>query len=93
MRTPSLCLYATPGGERVLIKELELQPAAKGANVTLWITPRSDFYRDRQDLPNGITTTSLAALFEKALMEPISPTRRTIAAAGCRQGGWRIRGD
>jgi len=63
VRTPSLCLYATPGGERVLIKELELQPAEKGANVTLWITPRSDFYRDRQDLPNGITTTSLVQTY------------------------------
>jgi len=63
VRAPSLCLYATPGGERVLIKELELQPAEKGANVTLWITPRSDFYRDRQDLPNGITTTSLVQTY------------------------------
>lgn len=63
VRNPSLCLYATPGGERVLIKELELQPAEKGANVTLWVTPRSDFYRDRQDLPNGITTTSLVQTY------------------------------
>lgn len=39
VRTSSLCLYATPGGERALIKGLELQPAEKGANVTLWITP------------------------------------------------------
>ncbi|MEI6178956.1 MAG: type IV toxin-antitoxin system AbiEi family antitoxin [Verrucomicrobiota bacterium] len=63
VRAPSLCLHATPGGERVLIKELELQPAEKGANVTLWITPRSDFYRDRQELPNGITTTSLVQTY------------------------------
>lgn len=63
VRTPSLCLYATPGGERVLIKELELQPAEKGANVTLWVTPRSDFYRYPIHLPNGITTTSLVQTY------------------------------
>ena len=63
VRTPSLCVYATPGGERVLIKELELQPAEKGANVTLWVTPRSDFYRYPIHLPNGITTTSMVQTY------------------------------
>lgn len=63
LRTPSLCLYATPGGERVLIRELELQPAEKGANVTLWVTPRSDFYRYPIHLPNGITTTSMVQTY------------------------------
>ena len=63
LRTPSLCLYATPGGERVLIKELELQPAEKGTNVTLWVTLRSDFYRYPIHLPNGITTTSMVQTY------------------------------
>lgn len=63
VRASSLCLYATPAGERALIKKLELQPAEKGANVTLWITPRSDFFRYPIDLPNGITTTSLVQTY------------------------------
>ncbi len=63
VRTSSLCLYATPAGERALIKGLELQTVEKGANVTLWITPRSDFYRYPIDLPNGITTTSLVQTY------------------------------
>ena len=63
VRASSLCLYATPGGERALIKEFELQPADKGSNVTLWITPRSDFYRYPIHLPNGITTTSLVQTY------------------------------
>jgi len=62
-RTSSLCLYATPGGERALIKGLELQPAEKGANVTLWITPRPDFFRYPIDLPNSIITTSLVQTY------------------------------
>lgn len=56
-------LYATPGGERAIIKEQELQPAEKGANVTLWITPSSDFYRYPIHLPNGITTTCLVQTY------------------------------
>lgn len=63
VRNPSLCLYATPGAERVLIKELELQPVEKGGNVTLWTTPRADFYRYPIHLPNGITTTSLVQTY------------------------------
>lgn len=62
-RTPSLCLYATPRAERVLIKVLDLQSSEKGANVTLWITTRSDFYHDSVELPTGIATTSLVQTY------------------------------
>jgi len=63
VRATSFCLYATPGGERALVNGLELQPADMGANVTIWITPRSDAFRHRIDLPNGITTTSLVQTY------------------------------
>lgn len=63
VRSPSLCLYTTPTGERALIEELDLQPVKKGANVTLWVTPSSDAFRYRIDLPNGITTTSMAQTY------------------------------
>lgn len=63
VRSSSLCCYATPGGERALVKELELQPADKGANVTVWITPRSAAFRHRLQLPDGITTTSMVQTY------------------------------
>jgi hypothetical protein len=63
LRSSSLCCYATPGGERALVKELELQPADKGANVTLWVTPRSGAFRHRIHLPSGITTTSMVQTY------------------------------
>lgn len=59
LRTPSLCCYATPSGERALVNALQLQPADKGANVTVWITRRPDVFRHRIHLPNGLVTTSL----------------------------------
>ena len=62
VRATSLCLYTTSGGERALIKELELQPAEKGANVILWIT-RPYAFRYAIHLPNGITTTSLVQIY------------------------------
>ena len=63
VRSTSLCLYTTPNGESALIKGLELQHADKGANVTLWITLGSDFYRYPESLTNGIITTSLVQIY------------------------------
>ena len=63
LRSSSLFCYATPGGERALVKELELQSADKGANVTLWVTPRSGAFRHRIHLPNGFTTTSMVQTY------------------------------
>ncbi len=63
LRSSSLYCYATPGGERALVKTLELQPADKGANVTLWVTPRSGAFRHRIHLPNGITSTSMVQTY------------------------------
>jgi hypothetical protein len=63
LRSPSLYCYATPSGERALIQDLDLQPTEKGANVILWITPRSGPFSHRIHLPNGITTTSLVQTY------------------------------
>ena len=35
----------------------------QGANVTLWVTPRSDAFRYRIHLPGGMTTTSLVQTY------------------------------
>ncbi len=59
LRSSSLYCYATPSGERAMIEDLGLQATEKGANVELWITPRSGPFQDLIDLPNGVTTTSL----------------------------------
>ena len=63
VRAASLYCYADPGGERALMKGLELQSMEKGANVTLRITAQSDAFRHRIDLPKGMTTTSMVQTY------------------------------
>ncbi len=63
LRSSLLCCYVTPAGERAMVQALELQPVEKGANVTLWVTPRSDAFRYRIHLPGGMTTTSLVQTY------------------------------